>query len=41
MHARGFSHATKAACMGGISKLFVAYTLAVLLVVAVAAWATR
>ncbi len=41
MHARGFSHATKAACMGGISKVFMAYTAAILLATGVAAWATR
>jgi uncharacterized membrane protein YecN with MAPEG domain len=30
MHHRGYSHATKAAKMGGISAVFVVYTLAVL-----------
>lgn len=30
MHRRGFSHATKAASMGGISKVFVIFTLAML-----------
>jgi 1,4-dihydroxy-2-naphthoate octaprenyltransferase len=31
MHRRGFSHATKSACMGGISAVFVLYTVAILL----------
>jgi 4-hydroxybenzoate polyprenyltransferase len=30
MHRRGYSHATKAASMGGVSKVFLAYTVAVL-----------
>jgi 1,4-dihydroxy-2-naphthoate octaprenyltransferase len=30
MHRRGYSHATKSAAMGGISAVFVVYTLAVL-----------
>jgi 1,4-dihydroxy-2-naphthoate octaprenyltransferase len=30
MHRRGYSHATKGAAMGGISAIFVAYTLAAL-----------
>ena len=37
MHRRGFSHATKAANMGGISAAFAVYTLAILLSVGMAA----
>ena len=37
MHGRGFSHATKAACMGGISAVFMVYTLAILVAIGMAA----
>ena len=37
MHARGYSHATKAAAMGGISAIFLAYTGAILAGIAMAA----
>ena len=38
MHRRGYSAATKAAAMGGISAVFVAYTLAILAGIAMRAW---
>lgn len=38
MHRRGYSAATKAAAMGGISAVFVAYTLALLAGIAMRAW---
>lgn len=38
MHARGFSHATKAASMAAICKVFLAYTAAMLLGLAIGAW---
>jgi 1,4-dihydroxy-2-naphthoate polyprenyltransferase len=37
MHARGYSHATKAAAMGGISAIFLVYTAAILAGIAMAA----
>jgi 1,4-dihydroxy-2-naphthoate polyprenyltransferase len=40
MHAHGFSHATKAACMGGISAVFLVYTLAILVAIAMGALGT-
>ena len=38
MHRRGYSHATKAASMGSISLVFVAYTLAMLVGIALGAF---
>jgi 1,4-dihydroxy-2-naphthoate octaprenyltransferase len=38
MHRRGFSHATKSAQMAGISKIFILYTVALLLGIALTAW---
>ena len=37
MHRRGFSHATKAASMGGISAVFAVYTLAILVAIGLGA----
>jgi len=37
MHRRGFSHATKAAAMGGISAVFAVYTLAILVAIGMGA----
>jgi hypothetical protein len=39
MHARSFSHATKSACMGGISAVFAACMLAMLVDIAMGATA--
>lgn len=41
MHRRGYSHAGKAAAMGGVSAVFLAYTLALLLAIALAAFEAR
>jgi 1,4-dihydroxy-2-naphthoate octaprenyltransferase len=38
MHRHGFSHVTKAQCMGGISKVFLAYTIAILASLAISKW---
>ncbi len=38
MHRRGFAHATKSAQMAGISKLFILYTVALLLGIGLTAW---
>jgi 1,4-dihydroxy-2-naphthoate octaprenyltransferase len=37
MHRRGFSHATKAASMGGVSAVFLVYTLAILVAIGMGA----
>jgi 1,4-dihydroxy-2-naphthoate octaprenyltransferase len=38
MHRRGFSHAMKSASMGGISAVFLVYTLAILVAIGMGAW---
>jgi 1,4-dihydroxy-2-naphthoate octaprenyltransferase len=38
MHRRGFTHATKSAQMAGISKIFILYTVALLLCIGLTAW---